>query len=215
MKKIFIKKNTGFTLLETLIAIAILTIALGAAFSVAQKSLSASYTAKNQTTAFFLASEGLELVRNIRDNVALYNATNNKSLDWLQPFKARCGITDYTQLLSDSCIFDIDPFSSASDLYTNDGGTLNLPTALRRAGQQADCDTALGCRLKINAIPSGTGKYYAATDVSAASIYYRKISIKEVNVSGGTGKREAIVTVTVRWLGSQQFTISETLSNWH
>ncbi|MCC2630583.1 MAG: seg [Candidatus Paceibacter sp.] len=218
MNKKSLQKNKGFTLLETLIAIAILSVAIGSAFTVAQKSLSSSYLAKNQTAAFFLASEGIELVRNIRDNVALYNINQGTTIDWLQPFKSRCSPT-----LIDNCIFDINPYSSASEFGVNGGstpaGALNTPTKIRLSNQ-ADCNNARGCRLKNNPL-GGAYFYYASTDTLTTTIYYRKISIRELNVSGGTGKREAVVSVCVSWLegncstGQNSFTIIETLSNWH
>lgn len=96
----------GFTLLETLIAIAIMTVAVGSAFGMAQKSLQTSYQIKNQTSAYFLAAEGLELVRNIRDNVALHNKETGDSLDWLSPL----GLCTGTNM---SC--DINPASDFSN----------------------------------------------------------------------------------------------------
>jgi len=69
-------RSVGFTLLETIIALGILSFVMMGPLTLSSKSLSTATSAQNQTTAFFLAEEGLELVRNIRDN-------NNASNRWL------------------------------------------------------------------------------------------------------------------------------------
>jgi prepilin-type N-terminal cleavage/methylation domain-containing protein len=83
MKKvIYLQKNKGFTLLETLVAIGILSLSILATFSVVSNSIQNSTVAKDQTTAFFLAQEGMEFIKNIRDENALHNI-NNGSTPWL------------------------------------------------------------------------------------------------------------------------------------
>lgn len=58
----------GFTLLETLVAILVLSIALAAIVGLAAQSLHSVSGLKQQTVAINLAHEGVELVRNVRDN---------------------------------------------------------------------------------------------------------------------------------------------------
>jgi len=60
--------HRGFTLIETLVAIAILMIAVAGPLVIASKGLYAALYAKDQSTATFLASEGLEILRNIKDD---------------------------------------------------------------------------------------------------------------------------------------------------
>ena len=57
----------GYTLIETLIAITIIVTATVGPLSLAAKSLAQSQYARDQITAFYLAQEGLEIVRHIRD----------------------------------------------------------------------------------------------------------------------------------------------------
>jgi type II secretory pathway pseudopilin PulG len=57
----------AFTLLETLVAVAILMMALLGPFSIAQQSLRSAYYARDQVTAYYLAQEGIEFVRSVRD----------------------------------------------------------------------------------------------------------------------------------------------------
>lgn len=57
----------GFTFIETLVAITILLIAIVAPMSLAQQGVSAARLAQDQIVAFYLAQEGVEVVRNMRD----------------------------------------------------------------------------------------------------------------------------------------------------
>ncbi|MFH1473082.1 MAG: prepilin-type N-terminal cleavage/methylation domain-containing protein [bacterium] len=81
----------GFTLIETLVAIAILVLAVMGAMSAAQRGISSSSFSKDQVIAFYLAQEGVEQIRNIRDE----NALND--LPWLTGISAN---------LSDACYFN-------------------------------------------------------------------------------------------------------------
>ncbi|MES2087854.1 MAG: prepilin-type N-terminal cleavage/methylation domain-containing protein [Patescibacteria group bacterium] len=65
------KRNAGFTIIETIVAIAILAVAVVAPLSLAQRSLNADIYARDQVTAFYLAQEAVEYVRNIRDGNGL------------------------------------------------------------------------------------------------------------------------------------------------
>lgn len=69
--------HKGFTLLETLVAVALLSISLAAPITVATQGLSSAFFAKDQVTAFYLAQEAVEYVRSVRDENFL------KSQAWL------------------------------------------------------------------------------------------------------------------------------------
>ncbi len=179
----------GFTLLETLIAIAIMTVAVGAAFGMAQKSFQFTYQVKNQATAYFLAAEGLELVRNMRDNTALTNSAldPNAQTGWLSNFTSYLGKG-----------FDIDPISE--EISDCSGGSIN------------------GLCQLYQVFDSGSSIYTWKNDSgnSPASTFYRSINIAclpadcQPNDSGA----EAVVTSTVVWPGNS-VVLTETLTNWH
>lgn len=69
----------GFTLVETLVAIFIITTAIAGAMAATQRSLQTSFYSRDQVVTFFLAEEAMEVVRNIRDT----NFRLNKS-NWLE-----------------------------------------------------------------------------------------------------------------------------------
>ncbi len=100
-KLIFIdcKKNGlvgGFTLLETLVALTILTFAVLGPLTLAAFSIRSASLSQNQLTAFYLAQEGLEYIKNRRDNNALANPTG----DWLG------GVTNYCETTA-GCTVDV------------------------------------------------------------------------------------------------------------
>jgi prepilin-type N-terminal cleavage/methylation domain-containing protein len=63
--------KNAFTLVETLVAIAIVTIAVAGPLVTATRALVLAYTARDQVTASYLAQEGVEYVRLMRDSVYL------------------------------------------------------------------------------------------------------------------------------------------------
>jgi len=73
MKKAF----AGFTLVETMVAIAILTVAVAAPLLTAERAAAAAYAARDQLTASYLAEEGLEYVRAMRDDTYLCDFESN------------------------------------------------------------------------------------------------------------------------------------------
>lgn len=71
------KPFKAFTLIETLVAVSILLMALVGPLTIAAQSLRSAYYARDQVTAFYLAQEGIEYVRAVRDQ----NYIGNQS--WL------------------------------------------------------------------------------------------------------------------------------------
>lgn len=62
------KAAKGFTLIETLVAVLLLTSAIAGPLTLASKGLSAALIARDQMLAFYLAQDGVEYVRFVRDS---------------------------------------------------------------------------------------------------------------------------------------------------
>jgi type II secretory pathway pseudopilin PulG len=77
-------KNRGFTVLESIVAIGILSLSISGAFSAVQQSFSQAIIAKDEVKAFYLAQEAMEIIRNKRDANQLYKIANpSTSNTWL------------------------------------------------------------------------------------------------------------------------------------
>jgi type II secretory pathway pseudopilin PulG len=76
-----LKSKRGFTLIEALIAISILIIGIVSSFILVTRALYNTNIIQDRLTASFLAQEGLELVRQIRDSNYL-NKINGGSINW-------------------------------------------------------------------------------------------------------------------------------------
>jgi prepilin-type N-terminal cleavage/methylation domain-containing protein len=78
------KKNNkkGFTLIETLVAISILSLSVLSTFAAVQSSLQFSNSTKDQIVAFFLVQDAMEFIKNIRDENALVNLSGGGNT-WL------------------------------------------------------------------------------------------------------------------------------------
>lgn len=59
--------HKAFTLIETLVAISVLLVSLVGPLSIAAKALQSAYYARDEVTASYLAQEGIEYVRALRD----------------------------------------------------------------------------------------------------------------------------------------------------
>ncbi len=69
--------QSGFTLLEALVAISILMVAVAAPITIAQKGLASAVYSKDQMVAAYLAQDAIEYIKNRRDEIAL-----NNNYDW-------------------------------------------------------------------------------------------------------------------------------------
>lgn len=74
------KFKRGFSLLESLIAITVLTVGVSSALASLYQSIGLAPKIRNKAVAAHLAQEGIELVRNIRDNNWMLGAAWNSGL---------------------------------------------------------------------------------------------------------------------------------------
>lgn len=122
MKKIFTQLYTtssGFTLLETLFAVIIFSFALVSLMTIAGKGVIATTMARDQLTAEFLAEEGLEVVRNIRDSNYVDGAAWDTGLS--QCFTGNKCDVEYAPSGSKPTMIVCDTDCSGRILYNNQG----------------------------------------------------------------------------------------------
>ena len=185
-------KKSGFTLVETLVAIAIMTLAILAPFAAVERVVTASRIAKDNLIAASLAQEALEYVRFIRDNNYLLHANDP---------------TSYTSHILDG--LDDSPNCTGSNKCTVDG--VVVP-----ASAIALCPSGVCAPLRLN---TASGFYTQQTSGNPATIYTRSITIIPNSTSGITpntsGDYEK-VTATVTWTdhGAQSMIVSENLYDW-
>lgn len=119
------QKNTGFTLVETLVAISIFTLSILALMSVLTQGISNTSYAKQKIIASYLAQEGVEYIRNMRDNYVLYpvngtwNNFKNKLAPCNQGSNQECGFNNL--VLSTNSAFIFKCSSGDCKLYLNNG----------------------------------------------------------------------------------------------
>ncbi len=65
------RATAGFTLIEALVAITVLLLSIVGPMAIAQTGMQSSIYAKDQIVAFYIAQEGVEIIRSIRDENAL------------------------------------------------------------------------------------------------------------------------------------------------
>lgn len=89
MKKI--QHTTGYSLVETLVAVSILLLSIVGPMTIASKGIQTGIFVGDQTTAVFLAQEQVESVMAIRNQYALENLGEAASWDWVDaPTFAPC-----------------------------------------------------------------------------------------------------------------------------
>lgn len=100
--------SSGFTIIETLVALAIFTFSIVGLIVITSQGIADTNFAKNKFVASYLAQEGIEMVRNVRDSGALTGAA------WEDTFQqnALAGLgTCFASAQSTGCDIDADTFA--------------------------------------------------------------------------------------------------------
>lgn len=214
------EKNKAFTLVETLVAISILTIALTGPLAIIAQALRSSYFARDQITAYYLAQEAVEYIRNRRDFNGLQGVNSLAAGDWLQ------GVA------TDSDLDPADPNASLVNPYAPTGESNVIKANLVRTTTGYNltrCNiTCPPLRYNTTFHNIGTSdSLYGGSGSDADSIFTREITFSEPppyvdpanpdpdNVT--PIQRELVMTVRVTWSspsGSASVSIREHLTNW-
>ena len=204
--KLVLKRSGGFSLLEVMVAILILTIAVTSLFTLIYKSLFAAEYANNQITATYLAQEAIDYVRNDRDTTAFqgkdwntfllhygnssvpmsdcYASSPSTGAHWGCSFD----VTDWAWLPTSTKIQDCNP-----SIYPITFGASPCPTFF------------------YNDVPP-QGGYYTYTSTPVPTSFKRQIFMA-TSQSGN----ELDITVKVEWLNgslAESETLNESLLRW-
>jgi len=88
MKKNYSSQRAGFTLVEAMVAISILSLSITGPLVIAQKGIASSVYSRDQITASYLAQEAVEYIRNGRDTNVIAGD------DWLSGFETCMSTTN-------------------------------------------------------------------------------------------------------------------------
>jgi len=209
------KNNSGFTMIESLVAIFIILLAITGPMVFAQNGLRTAFLSRDQITAFFLAQDVIESIKNYRNGQAKLKIYNDPTLPW---FDDNAGVFK-------DC-FDAPPPGQDIKGCTiinekNDSGGLNVKV------QKCNIYTsALGCLNDNNSeeytpLNYEDGKLESCTqpnnsvifsiikadddqnNCTRPTIFAREISMKFIN------SNEIEITVKVRWKSHEGIGIRE------
>ena len=124
------EKSGGFALIEVIVAVSLITTGLIAAYTLIVSTISSTTYASHRLTAAYLAQEGIELVRNIRDTNWLQEKDWETGLIDLCPSSTWCEI-DYNGNL----FVGEDHYLNIEDgigPYGYGGGSENITTPFER-----------------------------------------------------------------------------------
>lgn len=186
----------AFTLIETMVAVTLLTFAVAGPLTAADRGLVAATTAKDQLTASYLAQEGIESTRLIRDN------------DYLNEYEAKIAnpnsSTDvataaWTDFLSD--VGNCGRANSNNYCQVDPLGTMTFPLP-----------ACSGNTCTVLYLTATSGGYYTQSQTTGkASPYTRTVQITDISST------EEKVVSTVSWTDHGvpfHVTITDHLTPW-
>jgi prepilin-type N-terminal cleavage/methylation domain-containing protein len=165
----------GFTLVETLIAVAILMIAIAGPLTIANNALVAALGSRNAMIATYLAQDGMESIKNIKDSNVVSNAS-----DWLS------GLYYSTCNTSSGC--------STPHAFTISGDT-----------GVSSCNTPTACQLYVNYTDNNKVGYFYGGSVGGGdhlTPFTRTYSLGSLigdRVVNGVHVYDVTVKVVVSW----------------
>lgn len=204
MRKLFKQKNSGlarrsmaegFTLVETLVAVSIFSMSILGLLVILSQGIADTNYAKKKIIAGYLAQEGIEYIRNMRDTYMLYYDTTSSASGW-NHFKT--ALSSASCDINNGCYFD----DSALDFSAHSAQMTTFTTLFA-------CNSSTCPDLYYN---NSSGAYnYDGSGVD--SNFARQIRITAV--PGTT--HEIKVSSTVYWSqasGGYSVTFSEDLFDW-
>ena len=191
------KSSGGFTILETLVAIAILVLAITGPISLVASSIRSSGYARDSITAYYLAQEAVEFIRNTRDINSLNEGLT--PTDWLDGVASGDNTVGHFDCLND--------YGAKTNICSlNHNGSYLL----------TQCDPS-GCAPLTFLGTIGTVPYGSSSGQESA--FTRDIWLERVPEGAGvpSAERQVIINVHVKWKTGaveNEFLLREYLTNW-
>lgn len=199
--------TSGFTLIEVLAAVAVLSIGLLGGLSAITKNLSGIYAGENRIIAGSLAEDGMERVRNIRDTNWLQGRTDEEgNAAWDKDISGKSvNYEDYIRVFcgDNSLIKGIHPTPGGDDEKAR----------IDNCADNGNCKLYIYTKDSLKCYGDDLGTSRDGYTGSAYAGFYRMIHITEDLANSNRIK----VDITVRWTEGGQnkyLTVSETLYNW-
>ena len=187
----------GFTLIETLVAITIITLSIAGPLTTASRAIVAAEVSRDQITASYLAQEGIEYIRSVRDDAYLNQYKQSLSNPLINPTSA--GWNDFLNIIAScrgnpaiACTFDPAAYSLTS--------------------------CTVGACLPLNLVKTGSGDYYYTTSTSGTllptTVFTRTIQVFDITPTTPTEKR-VVSEVSWNFHGTlYTITVTDHLTSW-
>lgn len=190
----FHQKESGFSLVETLVAISILLIVIVGPMTISMRTAKSSSFASEQVQAFFLAQEGLEMAQKSRDDLLLRN--------FLLPASANYTLNPWSQFTNTSGNF-ANCFSSSgcSFQWSTIPGQLSTPPI--------SCATVANCLLYRD--NNGRGWFTHTAVGNTPTIFTRRIYFS--GSGAGIQVRSAVTWRTGSLVAEQRVEVDTYLYN--
>ena len=186
----------GFTIIETLIAIAILALALTGPMALAERGLVAARAAGQEVVAFYLAQEAFEFIKNVRDGNVL---TGGSGESWLKGLN-KC-------MEGGGCGIDATAEKQEEQIVSCDGDNADCVLS-KHLGTPVVYEHLKG----LYGYPQKRGKGKESGDWEK-TMFRRKVFISELNDT------EVQMSVSVSWNpgagGERTITIGGNMLNWY
>lgn len=191
--------------METLVAIFIIMLAITGPMVFTQNALRAAFLSRDQITAFFLAQDAIEYIKNIRDGhvVDIIKSSSADPAGWL-------GVNG----------------KLVTDCMSGSGCTIDSTKTEATGIISCSIESTPGCvedGQLTNYTPlyfNNNGYFTNDSNGGTKSIFAREIKMKDAYDGDSTKEnREVEVVVTVRWkshegVGTREIVVKENIYNW-
>lgn len=197
------KKGTrGLTLVESLVAISILVISVFGPMSIVSQAIRTAYLTRDQMTAFYLAQESIEYVRNVRDkNSMMFDQAGA----WLYDMEY------YSQGAPFPQINNAGTLSPVTYYMTIEPTTTGNQPGYRLTGCAASCP-----KINVNRLTREYGAPTVGGDI-VPSIYTREITFWNTAAGADPVTGELVVQVVMKWShngNAYRYVVRDYLKNW-